>query len=758
MHKRCSNSLRPLLVASVGLLISACGSCGRTQAPPAAEGEPVAAVTFNRDVAPIIFENCSRCHRPGESAPFSLLAFQDVRRRASQIADVTHKRFMPPWLPDPGHGEFANPRRLTDGEIKTLADWVEAGAPQGNKADLPPVPTFVDGWQLGAPDLVLESPAYSLAADGGDQFRNFVIPINLSSPEWVESIELRPMNPRATHHARLGVDRSYESARRDAADDVPGYEGMPWGQDPDGQLVSWAPGMTAHRGAPGAAWRLYPNTSLVLHTHMQPTGKPETVQFRVGIHFADRPPQQRPVMLRIGSRDIDIRPGDAHHVVEDTFVVPVDLDVHSIFPHAHSLCREMRVVAELPDGSRKSLIYIKNFDENWHDNYRYVDPVRLPRGSKLLTAFAYDNTEQNIRNRNHPPRRVVYGPNVADEMADVYLQVTAIRPDQRAMLLEDFQQQELRSQLVGFNKTLEMYPRDPWSREGLAACHLALGNAAEAIRILDERLAIGEFAVHAVVALGMACNAGGDNSRAEDLFQQALSLDAEYPLAWQGLGRTLDAQGRAGEAEEAYRRAIELAPALTDAHLGLADNLLKQGKLEEAAATCVAAIEISPDVANSFLKLAEIRARQKRFDDSLKQLEAAKQLAPYTHPPKVLLAVYAFQTGEAERARILLREAAAELPDHPVPALFLGQFAIQGQQWEEARVHLAAAAARPIPDNWPASHKNRFLVLLHSERFKLAQQLQDDELAHRALEDWMKQEPNNPELQRIDESLPKNSQ
>ena len=253
---------------------------------------------------------------------------------------------------------------------------------------MPPAPKFDAGWQLGQPDLVFESPRYTLSADGGDQFRNFVIPIDLKKPKWVEKIELRPTNPRATHHARLGVDRSLQSLRRDAEDRKPGYEGMAWGQDPDGQLVTWVPGMVAHPGMPGSAWRMYPKTCLVLHTHMQPTGKTEVVQFQVGIHFAKQPPTLKPVMMRIGSRDIDIPPGTQRYVATDAYTLPVDLDVHSIFPHAHSICREVVVRAELPDGTAKPLIWIKNFDEKWHDNYRFAEPVRLPRGDETALGVS----------------------------------------------------------------------------------------------------------------------------------------------------------------------------------------------------------------------------------------------------------------------------------------------------------------------------------------------------------------------------------
>jgi tetratricopeptide (TPR) repeat protein len=744
-------------ISCASLLIAACGSCSRPSELPAnvsnRQKSVGASVTYNRDVAPILFANCAMCHRPGESAPFSLLTFEDARRRGKQIAEVTGRRFMPPWQPEGGHGEFAGARRLSAGDIATLAKWAATGMPEGDAADMPTRPSFPKGWQLGPPDLVLESPAYSLAAEGDDEFRNFVIPIELASPQWVETIELRPTNPRVTHHARLGVDRTHESERRDAEDQEAGYAGMAWGQDPDGQLVSWAPGMTAHPGTPGAAWRLYPKTCFVLHTHMQPSGKEETVQFRIGVHFAKRPPELRPVMLRIGSRDIDIPPGEPRRVVTDEFAVPVEIDVHSIFPHAHSLCREVRVEAQLPDATSTPLIWIKQFDENWHDNYRYTKAVRLPRGTKLVSTFVYDNSDANIRNRNRPPKRVVYGSNVADEMADVYLQVTAVHEDQRAVLMEDFEEQEWQSQIVGFGKTLEMHPRDPWSHEGLAACHLATGNTAEAIRLYEERLSIGEPAVHAMVSLALACQKSGDNARAAELCQQAIAMDAAYPLAWLGLGRALNAMSKADEAAEAYRRAIDLAPALTDAHMGLAENLLKREKLGEAAAACEAAIEISPDNANSHLKLAEIHARQKRFDDSLRQLAVAKQLAPYTHPPKVLLAVYTFQNGDKQRAKNLLSESHAELPDHPVPELFLGQFSMQTEEWGNARKYFDGAASRAIPENWPASHKKRFLVLLHSERLKLAQQLQDKKMAKNAVFEWLQVDPQNRRLQETYDGL-----
>jgi Tfp pilus assembly protein PilF len=455
------------------------------------------------------------------------------------------------------------------------------------------------------------------------------------------------------------------------------------------------------------------------------------------------------VILRVGSRDIDIKAGEANYVATDEFFVPVDLDVHSIFPHAHSTCRTVSVEAELPDGSKKPLITIKNFDERWHDDYRYVEPVRLPRGARIRSTFTYDNTDENIRNRHHPPTRIVYGSNVVDEMADVYLQVTTVKADERWALVEALEQYDTQSQIIGLTKTLEMYPDDPWSREGLASCYLAMGKPEEAIRWLEERIKLGADPVYATVALAGAYLANSDAARAERLTREVLTKDPKYPLAWLGLGKSLDSRNKIAEAEKAYRKAIALAPALTDARLALADNLAKQSKLKEAKRACEEAIKVAPDTPNAFLKLAGFEASEKRYDECRRNLEAAHALAPYTHPPRALLAVYYFRNGDSDTAKKLLKEAHDAAPDHPVPELFLGQFASREKRFDDARMLLENSASRLVPANWPESHKRRFMVLLNTERFKLAQQLRDEKLARAAVDEWIKYDPDNRQVQQL---------
>jgi tetratricopeptide (TPR) repeat protein len=740
-----------ILVASSGGLAAACWLSWSGHGTSHSNGGAV--VTFAADIAPIVFAKCAPCHHPGEAAPFSLLTYDDVRRRSSQIVNVTSRRIMPPWLPRQGCGDFVGERRLTDRELDVLRAWAAIGAPRGEEADATPAPTFADGWQAGTPDLILETPAYQLSSQGKDVFRNFVVPVPLKGPRWVRSIELRPSNPRVTHHARLGIDSTSESARRDAEDGQPGYFGMAWGQDPDGQLVIWAPGVVAQPGEPGVAWRLYPQSSMVLHTHMQPSGKPEVVRFRVGIRFAEGPPEERPALLRIGSCDIDIPAGASHHAIRDDYVLPVDVDVHTIFPHAHSLCRELRVVAERPDGSTEPLMVIDQYDENWHDCYRFRQPIRLVRGTRLVSKFVYDNTDANPRNRHRPARRTVYGSNAADEMADVYLQVTAVRPDQRAVLMEQYKKYDWQSQLAGHRRTLELYPDNPWSKEGLAACYMGLGEPSRASAVLEQRLESGPKEVFPLVSLGLAILATGDAIRAEARQREALAVDNEYALAWLGLAKALTAQKKTADAKRAYQRAAELSPGLWEASLGVADCLILNGKFDEAHEICALATQISPDIPNVYLKLAEISARQQKWDECLRNCSEARRLAPYIHPPKVLLAVFCIANGDPARGALLLREARAETPYHPVPALMLGQLAARLGQSEAARSCLAAAVALPVPDNWPEGHRQRFLVLLHSERFKLARQLGDAGLARESLRQWLVADPGDRQARQIAEEL-----
>lgn len=413
----------------VGVLASILG-WALVATPAGAAASPPEPVTFAKDVAPILFGNCATCHRPGEVAPFPLLSYKDAKRRAGQIADVTGSRFMPPWLPTAGHGDFAGERRLSDAQVATLRAWADAGAPEGDPKDLPPAPTFTEGWALGEPDLVVRMPdKYTLKAEGRDVFRVFVFPLNLTEDKYVTAIDFRPANRKVVHHALLFTDSRGQARQLDARDPGPGYGrgGGGVGISPTGGLGGWAPGVTPRHLPDGVARVLTKGSDLVVQVHFHPSGKEEHERSTVGLYFAKKEPQRLAFSLPKGMRrsQLDIAAGKKDFAMTDSFTLPTEANVVGIFPHAHLLCKEIKVDATLPDGRQQPLIWIKDWDWNWQDEFRYTSNVLLPAGTRIDQRYVFDNSADNPRNPNQPPKRVTWGEQTADEMAITFFIVTA---------------------------------------------------------------------------------------------------------------------------------------------------------------------------------------------------------------------------------------------------------------------------------------------------------------------------------------------
>lgn len=268
------------------------------------------AVTFNKDIAPIIFEHCAICHHAGESTPFNLVNYGEVAIRGRQIAEVTQSGYMPPWPPEIGHGypALVGARRLTAEQIDLIRRWVSEGETEGAAKDLPPVPQWSGQWQLGPPDLVVEMPrTYDLQADGKDVYRNFVIPGPVTERRYVRAVEFRP-GSKAAHHVFIKADHSRRSRLEDSSQDGPGFSGMMAENAamPPGQFLTWQPGKRASISPPGMPWVLNPDTDLVLESHMRPTGKMEPIRFKLGLYFTNTPPERAAFRLILGSLLIDI--------------------------------------------------------------------------------------------------------------------------------------------------------------------------------------------------------------------------------------------------------------------------------------------------------------------------------------------------------------------------------------------------------------------------------------------------------------------
>jgi mono/diheme cytochrome c family protein len=394
--------------------------------PLVAQARATSTPTFSREVAPVLYRQCAACHRPEGPAPFSVLRYEEARPWAAAILASTEARRMPPWLPEPGIARFIGERRLSGEELRLIRRWVEAGAPEGDPADLPSPPEFPSGWQLGQPDLVVTLPPFTAPAEARDRYRNLVAPIPVADLRYVRAVELRPGDAHVVHHATMLLDTTETSRRLDAEDPEPGFDGMDLHRTafhPPGFFVGWTPGRVAAPGADSLAWPLQPGTDVVLQVHLPPRQVPRVITPQIGFHFASAPRRPSPVVIMLSAREIDIPAGSAGYTVSDGYLLPVDVDVLSVYPHAHYLGKELEGYARLPGGRVRWLIRIKDWDFNWQDEYRLAEAVFIPRGSMLTMRWRYDNAAANPRNPNRPPLRVQYGPRSVDEMGDLAFQV-----------------------------------------------------------------------------------------------------------------------------------------------------------------------------------------------------------------------------------------------------------------------------------------------------------------------------------------------
>lgn len=385
-------------------------------------------VTFNKHVAPILFKQCATCHRPGEVAPFSLLNYRDASKRAGLIAELTSSRRMPPWKAESGWGHFAGERTLAVDEIGLIRRWAETGAVEGDPADLPPTPKFVEGWRLGEPDMVLkmEEP-YTLAASGPDEYRCFVLPIRVPAGKYIRAVEYRPGNRKIVHHAVVtSLPHDQAVAKLAEGDGKSFLSGLaPPGRLLSGPLSIWTPGMEPHL-LPGELASSWPEkTDLVLQLHLHPSGKPEAEQSTIGIHLTDEKPGARLQMTVLSNNKIDIAPGEPAHELRASKTLNSETTLFGVFPHLHLIGRSIRAEATLPDSTKVPLISIADWDFNWQYYYQYAEPVRLPAGTRIDVRWTYDNSASNPANPSSPPRRVTFGEQTVDEMAFLVFDVIA---------------------------------------------------------------------------------------------------------------------------------------------------------------------------------------------------------------------------------------------------------------------------------------------------------------------------------------------
>lgn len=381
--------------------------------------------TFNQHIAPIIYRNCSACHRPGEAAPFSLLSYEDTRKKAKTIAKAITARVMPPWKAEPASYPYRDERRLAEAEIALINDWVQAGMPEGAGA-APAPPKFTSGWRLGEPDLVVEMPAaYHVPADGPDIYRNLAVPLGLTNDQWLTAIDMRPSARAVVHHVLYFADPNGRAHLKQSPGTEPGFSGMQAGRSTLA-LGGWAVGAQPHFLPDGFSMQVPKGSDLVIQYHFHPTGKPEAEKSLIGLYFAKKPPErtltriQMPPAYSLFS-GLDIAPGEKDFVIRDSYTLPVATDALGLGAHAHYICKQMKMTATLPGGEVKTLLHIKDWDFAWQDRYFFQQLVALPKGTRLDAEIHWDNSADNPSNPSTPPVRVTWGEESKDEMGSISL-------------------------------------------------------------------------------------------------------------------------------------------------------------------------------------------------------------------------------------------------------------------------------------------------------------------------------------------------
>jgi tetratricopeptide (TPR) repeat protein len=382
------------------------------------------------------------------------------------------------------------------------------------------------------------------------------------------------------------------------------------------------------------AWTLQPGTDFVLLLHMIAGAGSETVQPAIGLFFSDTPPTRTPISVKLEAKAIDISPGDPSYVVEDSYVLPVDVEAVSVYPHAHYLGKEMRGTATLPDGSRKDLLWIRRWDFRWQDRYRYRSPVSLPKGTRLSMHFTFDNSEVNPNNRNRPPQRVRSGPRSTDEMAQLWLEVVPRRPEDAAVLNADFLRRTLLAGIAKAELDVRLEPHLAAAHNVLATRYLQVGRVADALAQLEEAMRLDPRDAEVRSNLGVVLQAQGRLAEGMEHLRTAVRLKPKDDSVRFNLGGGLLAAGQPDAALREFQTAIALNPEHADAHFNLALILGPRNRLDEAITHLQRAVEINPLNADAYHNLAVAYGLQRRIDPAIAAAQAALRLKPDSAPAR----------------------------------------------------------------------------------------------------------------------------
>lgn len=410
-------------------------------------------VTYSGEIAKIIYENCSTCHRQGEIGPMALTSYEEVQSWGGTIEYVISNGIMPPSQTDPEYSNFLGENFLTEEEINNISDWVANGMPRGNQAEEPDFPDFPDGSVLGEPDLVLEmAEEWMHEGNGQDDYRYFVLPTNLPEDRIIKAVEFRPGNSKIVHHALVFEDTEGVAAAKDAATPEYGFDGF--GSFLDGnstsilnqkQFPGFVPGQKPIRYPDGAGQILKAGADVVVQVHYAPWPVDATDKSKLNIFFMDETEEtyerevRSHIMVPLQSviNEPFIIPANTTRTFHGIYEVPVDVSLVNIAPHMHLLGLNWEVWMELPDGERVNLIRIPDWDFNWQGSYAFKRYMLAPAGSKIHAEASYDNTTSNPNNPSNPPVFVTWGEGTKDEMYYLPIGFVLYRPGDENIVFDE---------------------------------------------------------------------------------------------------------------------------------------------------------------------------------------------------------------------------------------------------------------------------------------------------------------------------------
>ena len=391
----------------------------RTKTQPAMKD-----VTYAKHVAPILQKKCQTCHREDQSAPFTLLTYEDAVSHAEMMREVTTERRMPPWQADPRYGHFSNDRRLTDQELDTLTAWIDGGTKRGDDKDLPKPIAWPKGWLHGTPDMVISMPEeFEVPAEGVVPYKNYYIETGFKEDKWVKMAEGRPGNPSVIHHIVVYIMK--EGQRE------------PVGRDGNlAILVGWAPGDLGMVAGPETALRIPKGARLRFEMHYTPNGKATKDRSSVGITFAKEPPKYEMLLGPLSNMAFEVPPFNPHHKAEASLRFPADARILSFAPHMHWRGKDFSYEVVYPDGRKETMLSVPRWDFNWQNVYRFEEPIKVPKGTRVHAVAHWDNSSANPANPD-PAKKVNFGLQTWEEMMVGFVAYVWERPETAAELAKN---------------------------------------------------------------------------------------------------------------------------------------------------------------------------------------------------------------------------------------------------------------------------------------------------------------------------------